>query len=450
VSFRSIFLASAICALLPITAVSAPKAGDYLAARQAALSDDFATGVRIANVVRSVNAARANDWAAVFAQLESGEEVGPLVDGLTQSWAFVGQGKMSAALESFDTLSETPGMSAYTQYHKALALAYVGDFEGADALFKSGPNVGMRYTRRAAITHAQILSQLGQNEDALNLINGIFGTPFTIVRSAQDGLSEVYLAVAQVLAPDQNDKYTLRFARAAMALNPANTDAVLLTAGLLDDLAQYDLATTTYGVVSVDDPANQSAQLGRSEALRKAGRIDEAIAVLEGLVAQYPDMPRVHAAAADLYREAEDLPAAKESYTTALSLYDTADPIKWFIHYARGITNHSLDDWPAAEADFRAALDLNPDQPQVLNYLGYSMVERDINLDEALGMIETAVAAEPQNGTIVDSLGWVLFQLGKFDEAVGHLENAASLVSNGTAPCHSIRQTPMRHASAGN
>ncbi len=493
-SFRSILLTSAICALLPITAVSAPKAGDYLAARQAALSNDFATGVRyfesalagdpanpfllenaivsnvaagdfdaagpmadsmvangnpsqIANVVRSVNAARAKDWDAVFAQLESGEEVGPLVDGLTQSWAFVGQGKMSAALESFDTLSETAGMSAYTQYHKALALAYVGDFEGADALFKSGPNVGMRYTRRAAITHAQILSQLGQNEDALNLVNGIFGTqvdptlvalrqtltsddtmPFTIVRSAQDGLSEVYLAVAQVLAPDQNDKYTLRFARAAMALNPANTDAVLLTAGLLDDLAQYDLATTTYGVVSGDDPANQSAQLGRSEALRKAGRIDEAIVVLEGLVAQYPDMPRVHAAAADLYREAEDLPAAKESYTTALSLYDTADPIKWFIHYARGITNHSLDDWPAAEADFRAALDLNPDQPQVLNYLGYSMVERDINLDEALGMIETAVASEPQNGAIVDSLGWVLFQLGKFDEAVGHLENAASLV----------------------
>ena len=93
----------------------------------------------------------------------------------------------------------------------------------------------------------------------------------------------------------------------------------------------------------------------------------------------------------------------------------------------RGITNHTLDNWPAAEADFRAALALNPDQPQVLNYLGYSMVERNINMEEALQMIETAVAAEPQNGAIVDSLGWVLFQRGDYKAAVGHLEDAAAL-----------------------
>ena len=98
---------------------------------------------------------------------------------------------------------------------------------------------------------------------------------------------------------------------------------------------------------------------------------------------------------------------AGQCYTKALTLYDDADPLRWFIYYTRGIAYHTLDDWPAAEADFRAALALRPDQPQVLNYLGYSMVELGINMEEALGMIERAMAAEPQNGAIVDSASTV-------------------------------------------
>jgi len=305
----------------------------------------------------------------------------------------------------------------------------------------------MRYNRRSAIAHAQILSQLNRNADALALIDGVFGPqtdptlvkmravlatetvlPFTYIRNAQDGLSEVYLIVAQALLRDGSDDYTLRYARAAVALNAANTDAVLLAADLLENLGQYDLATATYSTVAPSDPAHQSAEIGRSEALRKAGRTEAAIETLQTLARTYPEMPRVHATAGDAHRENGDYEAAKTSYTKALTLYDDADPLRWFIYYTRGIAHHTLDDWPAAEADFRAALALRPDQPQVLNYLGYSMVELGINMEEALGMIERAMAAEPQNGAIVDSLGWVLFQRGEFDAAVGHLENAAALL----------------------
>ncbi|MFT5064448.1 MAG: tetratricopeptide (TPR) repeat protein [Yoonia sp.] len=493
-SFRTRFIACAICALLPLSVVAEPKAGAYLAARQAAFTNDFETAARyftqaligdptspyllenalvsyvalgdferatpiatlmaqsgiksqMAHIVLSVDAATQDDWDKVFSQLEGGQEIGPLVDGLTQSWGYVGKGQMSAALESFDMLTETAGLGAYTLYNKALAFSYVGDFEGADAIFAGSPENGIRYNRRSAIAHAQILSQLDRNADALALIDGVFGPqtdptlvemravlttdatlPFTYVRSAQDGLSEVYLIVAQALLRDGNDDYTLRYARAAVALNAANTDAVLLAADLLENLGQYDLATSTYSTVAPSDPAHQSAELGRSEALRKAGRTEAAIEALQTLARTYPDMPRVHATAGDAYRESGDFNAAKTSYTKALKLYDDADPLKWFIYYTRGITHHTLDDWPSAEADFRAALALRPDQPQVLNYLGYSMVERGINLDEALTMIETAVGSEPQNGAIVDSLGWVLFQRGEFDAAVGHLENAAALL----------------------
>ena len=493
-SFRTCILASSLIALLPFTAMAAPKAGSYLAGRQAAFENDFDASARyftqslisdptnpyllenatvayvglgdfaraapvadimaqsgissqMAHTVLSVTAAKSDDWAQVFTLLEQGRDIGPLIDGLSQAWGFVGLGQMTEALATFDAVIETNGLAAYGLYNKAMALAYVGDFESADAIFAGTPDNGMRYNRRSAFAHAQILSQLGRNADALTLIDDIFGPQtdpglvalratlssddtlaFSFVRSAQDGLAEAYLLVAQALLRDGNDAYTLRYARAAAYLNPANTDAILLTADLLENMEQFDLATTAYSAVASNDPAFQSAELGRSETLRRAGRTDAAIEVLEALARNYPDMPRVHATAGDAYREADRLADAKASYTRAIDLYDDADPLKWFIYYTRGITHHMLDEWPAAEADFRAALALNPDHPQVLNYLGYSMVERGINMDEALSMIKTAVAAEPRNGAIVDSLGWVLFQRGRYTEAVGHLENAAALL----------------------
>ena len=101
----------------------------------------------------------------------------------------------------------------------------------------------------------------------------------------------------------------------------------------------------------------------------------------------------------------------------------------WFLHYARGISNERLKNWGEAEADFRKALELNPGQPQVLNYLGYSLVEQHEKLDEALSMIEQAVAAQPQSGYIIDSLGWALYKLGRYEEAVVHMERAAELMA---------------------
>lgn len=475
-------------------AQAAPQPGPYLAARQAAIASDFEAGAlyfnqalisdptnpyllestmiahvalgdfetalpiaqamadlglksQLAHLVLSVTAANAEDWDAVFTLFEQERDIGPLVDGLTKAWAHVGKGQMSLAIEGFDTVIASAGLNAYGLYNKALALASVGDLEGAESIFAGTPTNGMRYNRRSAIAHAQILSQLDRNDDATALIETVFGPQtdptlvdirtrlvegdtltFDYVRSVKSGMSELYLMVAQALIGDADDDYTLRYARAAALLDPANTNAILLSADLLENMGQYDLAGIAYSTVLRDDPAFQSAELGRAETLRQSGKIEAAIEVLETLIRTNPNAPRVHATAGDTYREAKDFAKAKVAYSKALDIYDDADPLKWFVYYMRGITHHSLDEWPAAEADFRAALALNPDQPQVLNYLGYSMVERGINLDEALTMIETAVAAEPQNGAIVDSLGWILFQRGAYIEAVGHLENAASLI----------------------
>src|SRR5690606_10143182 len=117
-----------------------------------------------------------------------------------------------------------------------------------------------------------------------------------------------------------------------------------------------------------------------------------------------------------------------EAYSKAIELVGGDSPADWRFYYVRGIAYERAKQWPEAEADFQRALELNPDQPQVLNYLGYSWIDMDMHLEEALEMIEKAVEAQPQDGYIIDSLGWAFYKLGRLDEAVETLERAVMLL----------------------
>ncbi|WP_174823198.1 tetratricopeptide repeat protein [Ruegeria arenilitoris] len=373
--------------------------------------------------------------------------VGPLVDGLMIAWAHIGKGSVSQAMEQFDTVATQEGLREFALYHKALALASIGDFEGAEEVFGTDNGSVSRISRRAALARAEILSQLDRNQDALEFLDDVFASgndpfidnyvarlragetlPFTHVRSPQDGMAEIFFSVGAALNSDAADDYVLLYARIASFLRKDHIDAILLTAELLEELRQYDLAVEAYRMVPPDSFDHHAAELGRAEVLRQSGKTDAAVEVLQSLAVQKPDLPGVHVALADLLRQQEDYAAAVTSYDTAINLTEEDAGSNWFLYYARGISHERLKNWENAEADFRKALELNPDQPQVLNYLGYSLVERREKLDEALEMIERAVIARPDSGYIVDSLGWVLFRLGRYDEAVDHMERAVELM----------------------
>jgi Flp pilus assembly protein TadD len=170
------------------------------------------------------------------------------------------------------------------------------------------------------------------------------------------------------------------------------------------------------------------AELGRAEAMRNAGDPEGAIAALQELSGTHPELAMVHVTLGDMLRREERFAEATVAYDRAIGLFGTEEEAQWVVYFSRGITHEREDRWPEAEADFRKALELRPDQPQVLNYLGYSLVEMKTNLDEALSMIERAVAAEPESGYIVDSLGWVLYRLGRYDEALVQMERAVELL----------------------
>lgn len=391
-------------------------------------------------------ATKAGDFDTVLKLTQANPSAGALLVGLVSDWAELGRGRMSEALDGFDKLSKIKGFEAFGLYHKALALASAGDFGGADDILSGRAAGSIAVMRRGVIAHAQILSQLERNSDAVALLDRSFGNdpdpqitdlrrrlaagepvPFDVVRNAADGMAEVFFTLATALNGQAEDAYTLLYARIATDLRPDNGDAVLLTAGLLEQLGQHDMATEVYALIPPASPIFHVAEMGRAEAAYNAGRKDAAIEILQGLVRSHPDIMAIRVALGDTLRREERFADARAAYDAAVAMIGTPEAKHWAIFYSRGICAERMGDYAGEEADMRKALELNPDQPQVLNYLGYSFVERGVHLDEALSMIQRAVAAKPDSGYIIDSLAWAYFQLGRYQDAVEPMEKASLL-----------------------
>ncbi|WP_374645931.1 tetratricopeptide repeat protein [Tabrizicola sp.] len=445
---RAILSDGSTPALLEGAILAELGSGDFALAVEAARKLKTLQGEpsQLAEFALLADEAQREDYAALLAAADKGRNVGELVDGLVRAWASVGAGKMSDALAAFDEITRTEGLAAFGHYHKALALASVGDLEGADEIL-SGRAAGPIYMmRRGVFAHVQILSQLERNADALALLDKSFGTgpdpivdalrhrlqageplPFDTVRSARDGIAEVFFSVATALNGDADPVYTLLHLRVAGYLRPDHTDAKLLTADVLETLGQHQLAAETYASFPAEDPAHVSAEIGRAGALWSDGKVDAAIEALQALARANPDLVSVQFALADMLRAEDRFDEARTAYTAAIELKPRIDKEDWVLFFYRGICHEQLRDWAPAEADFRKALELNPNQPQVLNYLGYGLVDRGEKLDEALAMIEKAVAADPDKGYIIDSLAWAYFRLGRYADALEPMEKASLL-----------------------
>ncbi len=402
---------------------------------------------QIAALVLAGDAAGRGNWDEILADMDAGMTVGPLFDGLLRAWAELGAGRMSEALAGFDGVTGNQGVEAFGLYHKALALGSVGDFESAAAIFSGDSGKTIRLTPRGIIAYVQVLSQLEQPEVALDLMEATFGdnlTPqlealktaleagetlaFDAVRTPVDGVAEIYHSIGGALLGDAQDAYTLLYTRMALAIRPDHIDALLATAELLESLGQYDLATEVYDTVPRTSPVYHAAELGRAAALRRLDHTDAAIEVLKQLSESHGDIAAVQIALGDTLRGIEDFEGSLAPYARAIELIGEPKGQYWIVYFARGISHERLNRWEDAEADFRAALDLRPEQPQVLNYLGYSFLEMNENLEEALDLIERAVEQRPDSGYIVDSLGWGLYRVGRYAEAVGHMERAVELL----------------------
>jgi tetratricopeptide (TPR) repeat protein len=146
---------------------------------------------------------------------------------------------------------------------------------------------------------------------------------------------------------------------------------------------------------------------------------------LKVLVAEKPDRIDAALTLADLLRSKERYSDAVSAYDTALARVKTVEERHWPVYFGRGIVLERTKQWPRAEADMKKALELSPEQPYVLNYLGYSWIDQGLNLDAGMKMLKRATELRPDDGAITDSVGWAYYRLGQYDKAVEWLERAS-------------------------
>ena len=422
--------------------------------RAVQLADQIATEgapTELSQLVQSAELVHKGDWEGLLTRLdkkpESAAPEGDLLYGMLRAWAELGAGRAQEALESFETLTKSSGVAPMVNYHLALARAMVGDYEGAETLL-SNDEVGghlLGFTARA-----QILAQLERRDEAIAMLDAIPGieaepqllalrdrlasgqpVPFDVVKTPADGISQVFLTLATALAgsPDP-EPLSLIHARLASWLSPDTAEARLMMAQLLQERQQFDLAEAEFEALRRMGQMRPVAELARIDALSRADRQNEAEKAALALTAAYPELPQAWIALGDLLRQQEKFDQAVPAYDKALSLLEDADPqARWFPLYARGIALERSGQFDKAEADLQAAIDLRPDQPSLLNYLGYSWIDRGQNLDQALEMIKKAANLSPGDGYILDSLAWAYFRLGRYQEAVAPMEAAIGTMS---------------------
>ncbi|MFC3181469.1 tetratricopeptide repeat protein [Cypionkella sinensis] len=399
---------------------------------------------QIATVVLIASDAKRQDYAAILKEQAAGGSAGAVLDDLVKAWAKLGLGRMSEATEAFDKMAQTKGLEAFGLYHKALALASAGDYEGAENILSGKAAGSFPLTRRGLIATVEILSQLERNPEAVALIDRNFlpgndleiddlrrrldagePLPFTIARNASEGIGEVFYSMANAVKGEADASFTLLHARAAAYLRPDNTEAVLLVAGILEQQRQHVLATAAYAMVSPSDLNFHAAEIGRANATFAAGHPEAALEILQALARTHGNILAVQLALADGMRREKRYDESFKAYDAAIKMVPNPGPGHWVLFYSRGVVSDALRHYDAAEADFRRAMALNPNQPELLNYLGYSLVDQGRKLDEALGLIKRAVLMQPDSGAILDSLGWAYYRLGRYRDAVLPMEQAS-------------------------
>ena len=310
--------------------------------------------------------------------------------GILRAWALVGDNRKAEADAALDALGQS-GLEDFLVFHRALMAEASGD-----------------------------------TEEAIHLA----GRAFEAEPYVEVGAAELFHGIGVALSRDGSLDLALVFLRMGLYLDPS-ADVISLALGqLLDAAGQHDSANTIYDAVPATSPMKATAVVRVAQNLDATGNREEALRRLGNIVTSRPDDLDAVSVLGDLLRYDEQYVAAADAYTDALALTGGDSPSDWRFYYVRGIAYERAKQWPKAEADFLKALELNPDQPAVLNYLGYSWIDQDMHLEEALEMIEKAVEAQPQDGYIVDSLGWAFYKLGRIDEAVQTLEQAVLLRPN--------------------
>ena len=404
--------------------------------------------VRLAPFILALKDARNGDFEGALERIDAIRRDGvySLLIPLAEGWLHAGAGSDAAALAALTPLAERDSYRPFYLLHAGLLHDLAGREADAEALLREAVAIsggshrpvaalGGVLMRAGRVVEARAVYEKYRQQHPDNiwvervLATADAGSPVPpLVADAREGLAEALLGAAAALPQRDNGDAALIYARLALFLRHDLDSARFLIGEVLDQAVRLEAAVDAYRSIPVGSDYAWAAQLRAAADLADLDRQEEAIATLNAMAAERPDRTDAASALGDVFRIDERYQEAAVAYDMAIERLTAVENHHWRLFYVRGIAFERLGEWPKAEADFLRALELEPDQPLVLNYLGYSWVEQRERLDEARTMIEKAVELRPNDGYIVDSLGWVAYRLGDFEEAVYQLELAVELV----------------------
>jgi tetratricopeptide (TPR) repeat protein len=392
---------------------------------------------------------RKNDLKGARTRLETMSKTGivELMAPVISAWIDAAEGNGDQALASLDALSGNKGFTSFMKTHRAYILDFADRVDDATAAYDEAIALQKGSDLRLALAYGRFLTRHGKVDQAKAVYKTYLesypsnvlieaaqkgskddGALYPVIRGAADGAAEAFFSTGRALAQERSRGPAVMYLRLALALKPDFPVAHLLLGDVLDRDGQYDEALVAYQAVMKDPVLGWDARFEAAILLGQMDKPDESIKALQAMLAEQPDNLNVLTSLADTLRAQERFAEAKVAYDKVVAKIGTPAERHWALFYARGITMERLERWKDAEADLKKALELSPDQPLVLNYLGYSWIEQRVHLDEALAMIQKAVEQRPDDGYIVDSLGWAFYKLGRYAEAIEWLEKAAALI----------------------
>ncbi len=403
---------------------------------------------RVARLVSGVRALKQKQYAA--AQQNINQSIrGPITDlvaTLLSGWASYGAGNTQAAIASIDKLAGPEWYPIFKDLHAGMILELANKqkdagvrFERAYKLDDSALRVSDAYARwlsrnkepaAATAVYEAFDKKLARHP---LVVEGIRETKAgkklsPLVENPQQGAAEALYGIGASLTRRGGEDLALVYLQLALYLNPNHSLALLSLADLYESVKKPAMAIKIYERVPANSPLKRNAQIQLATDLDAVDRTDEGVKILKTVVSEDPKDLEAIMALGNIQRARKMFADCSETYGQGIDLQAAGgDKPNWVFYYFRGICNERSKQWTKAEADLKKALELQPEQPHVLNYLGYSWIDQGMNLDDAMKMIRRAVEQRPDDGYIVDSLGWAYYRIADYDSAVKQLERAIDL-----------------------
>lgn len=402
---------------------------------------------RVARLVLALQSFQAGQQGKAREHLEHAAytPIGQLTSALLTGWSYAAEGRMEKAIWALKKLDSTESFSVYKTFHSGLIADFLNQPKRAAKFFeRTYDDAGT--SLRVVQAYGNFLERQGKSKEALQVYEkfdaSTSGHPLVedalarvknnakapkFISSGLHGAAEALFSLSSALADQSGVDLALLYAQMALDVRPQFAVAQTLLGDIYEDTKRYQNAIEAYKKVPDASPLRPNAEIRIAINYDRVGNFDEAKKRLTAQIEARKDSYKPSLNLGNLLRGHEKFSEAATYYTTALSKLDKVETKHWTMLYFRGICYERSKQWPKAEADFKHALKLRPEQPLVLNYLGYSWIEKGLNLKEALKMIERAVELRPNDGYIVDSLGWAHYKLANFEEATKYLERAVEL-----------------------